>query len=74
VASADHVPPCHVQENFVWMVDENHLLWWRLLGDEFVEIAAGADGLLASTAFPGLVVDSKALLAGDLAAVLAGLD
>jgi Uma2 family endonuclease len=62
-----------VQEYLVWIADENRLLWWRLLDDEFVEIPADADGLIASATFPGLVIDSKALTGGDLAAALARL-
>lgn len=59
-----------VLEYLVWIADENRLLWWRLLDDEFVEIPADANGLMASVLFPGLVIDSKALTAGDLAAAL----
>lgn len=62
-----------VLEYLVWIADENRLLWCRLLNDEFVEIPADADGLIASATFPGLVIDSKALTAGDLAAALARL-
>jgi len=62
-----------VLEYLVWIADENRLLWWRLLDDEFVEIPADADGLMSSGAFPSLVIDSKALTAGDLAAALARL-
>jgi Uma2 family endonuclease len=62
-----------VLEYLVWIADENRLLWCRLLNDEFVEIPADADGLIASATFPGLVIDSKALTGGDLAAALARL-
>jgi Uma2 family endonuclease len=62
-----------VREYLVWIADENRLLWWRLLDDEFVEIPANPDGLMASVTFPGLVIDSQALTAGDLSAALARL-
>lgn len=62
-----------VQEYLVWLADENRLIWWQLKEDEFVEIPADADGILTSVLFPGLVVDSKALVAGDLAVALARL-
>ena len=62
-----------VLEYLVWVADENRLIWWQLKDDEFVEIPADADGLLASANFPGLVIDSMALTTGDLPAVLARL-
>ena len=62
-----------VLEYLVWIADENLLLWWRLVEDEFVEIPADADGRIASATFPGLVIDAKALISGDLAAALARL-
>lgn len=64
---------CGVLEYLVWIADENRLLWWRLVEDEFVEIPADTDGLLASATFPGLVIDSKALTGGDLSGALARL-
>lgn len=62
-----------VLEYLVWIADENRLVWWHLKDDEFVEIPADADGLLASVTFPGLVIDAAALTSGDLAAALARL-
>lgn len=62
-----------VQEYLVWVADENRLIWWQLTDGEFVEIAADANGVLTSAMFPGLVIDSKALVAGDLAVALARL-
>ena len=38
---------------------------------QYEPLAAGADGILRSTVFPGLWLDRTALLRGDLAAVLA---
>jgi hypothetical protein len=46
---------------------------WQLTNDEFVEIPAEGDGLLTSATFPGLVIDSTALISGDLSAALARL-
>lgn len=62
-----------VHEYLVWIADESRLVWWRLADDEFVEIPADADGLMASVEFPGLVIDAAALTSGDLAAALARL-
>ena len=62
-----------VREYLVWLADENRLIWWRLVDDEFVEIPADENGLLASAAFPGLVIDGTALRSGDLATALARL-
>lgn len=62
-----------VLEYLVWLADENRLIWWRLMDDEFVEIQADDHGLLESGAFAGLVIDSIALTTGDLATALARL-
>ena len=62
-----------VLEYLVWIADENLLRMWRLVEDEFVEIPADAEGMMASAVFPGLVIDSKSLTSGDLAAALARL-
>lgn len=62
-----------VLEYLVWLADENRLILWQLTNDEFVEIPAEGDGLLKSGTFPGLVIDSTALIFGDLSAALARL-
>lgn len=62
-----------VREYLVWIADETRLVWWRLVDDEFVEISADAEGLMTSVEFPGLVIHSKALASGDLAAALGRL-
>lgn len=62
-----------VLEYVVWLADENRLIWWQLKNDEFVEIPADGDGILTSSTFPGLVIDSAALTSGDLSTALARL-
>lgn len=62
-----------VREYLVWIADGNRLVWWRLVEDEFEEISADEDGLMASAEFPGLVIDPQALTTGDLAAALSRL-
>ena len=62
-----------IQEYLVWIADENRLVWWELRDDEYAEVPASEAGLLESPAFPGLVIDTRALLTGDLATALAAL-
>ncbi len=62
-----------VREYLAWITGEKRLVWWELREEEFQEIAAGADGLLKSGIFPGLWLDTKALLDGDMKGVLAVL-
>lgn len=59
-----------VQEYLVWRVQDGALDWYQLRDGEYVaqgEIA----GVLKSAVFPGLWLNRAALLAGDLATVLA---
>jgi len=60
-----------VQEYLVWVPSEGELRWAERQADAFVPLAADGQGRVRSRAFPGLVLDRAALLAGDLAAVLA---
>jgi Uma2 family endonuclease len=67
-----------VQEYLAWITGEQLLVWWELRDGEYHDIAPTADGLLKSRVFPGLWLDSAALLSGNMKAVLtslrAGLD
>src|SRR5438477_1869971 len=58
-----------VLEYLAWITGENRLVWWELRGGEYHELTAAADGSLKSRVFPGLWLDSAALLRGDLKAV-----
>ncbi len=60
-----------VREYLVWRTRDAALDWWTLRDGQFEPIAPDADGLRRSIAFPGLWLDSKALLGGDLAGVVA---
>lgn len=60
-----------VREYLVWRVFDGAVDWWELRDGSFVAIAAESDGIIRSRAFPGLRLGVAALLAGDLAAVLA---
>ena len=62
-----------VQEYAVWQVLEGRLDWWRWEDGEYVSMAPDERGSLASQVFPGLWLDAAAMLAGDLALVLARL-
>src|SRR5205807_1284847 len=67
-----------VLEYLAWITDENRLLWWELREGDYYEIVQQPEGLLKSRVFPGLWLDTAALLRGDMKAVLAasrrGLD
>ncbi|MDG4552049.1 MAG: Uma2 family endonuclease [Candidatus Contendobacter sp.] len=60
-----------VREYLVWLVRERRLLWFVVEDDEYQPLQPGADGLLRSRVFAGLALNSRALLDGDLARVLA---
>jgi Uma2 family endonuclease len=60
-----------VREYIVWRVQDREVDWFVLREGKYEPLAAGADGLLRSEVFPGLWLDSAALLRGDLATVLA---
>lgn len=60
-----------VLDYVVLLTHERRVLWLQRVGDTFVETMPDDDGIYRSRAFPGLWLDPAALLAGDLAAVLA---
>jgi Uma2 family endonuclease len=62
-----------VQEYLVWRIDDAALDWWKLEDGEYQPLAPAGSEILRSAAFPGLTLNVAALLAGDPAAVLAGL-
>lgn len=62
-----------VREYLAWVTGEQRLIWWELRGADYQEIAPTSDGLLRSGVFPGLWLDTAALLRGDMQAVLAAL-
>jgi Uma2 family endonuclease len=57
----------------VWRVLNRDLDWFVLRDDQYVRLDPDAEGVVRSDVFPGLWLDTAALLAGDLAAVLARL-
>ena len=60
-----------VREYIVWRVLEQELDWFVLRAGQYARMSVDAEGLLKSEVFPGLWLDSAALLRGDLATVLA---
>jgi Uma2 family endonuclease len=63
-----------VREYLVWRVLDQQLDWFVLRAGRFAQLAAGQDGVLRSEAFPGLWLDTAALLRGDGLAVRRMLD
>lgn len=62
-----------VREYLVWVTRETRLVWWILEEGEYVELKPDPQGVLKSHVFPGLWLDTPAMLAGDLATVLTRL-
>jgi Uma2 family endonuclease len=62
-----------VREYLVWITGENRLIWWELHQGKYQEISADAQGILRSHVFPGLWLDTIALLKGDMKAVIAAV-
>lgn len=62
-----------VGEYLAWITGEQRVIWWELREAEYQEITPAPDGLLKSGVFPGLWLDTSALLRGDLKAVLSTL-
>ena len=62
-----------VREYVVWRVHDRQIDWFALEDDEYRRLEPDAAGLIHSTVFPGLRLLVGALLAGDLASVLAEL-
>ena len=62
-----------VREYLVWRTAAQEVQWFVLKRKKYVALQPDADGTLRSAAFPGLWLDVPALLAGDMAKVLATL-
>ncbi|GAB4217633.1 MAG: Uma2 family endonuclease [Synechococcales cyanobacterium] len=63
-----------VQEYLVWRTLEQQLDWFHLQADDYVPLDRDPEGIVRSQVFPGLCLAVPALLAGDLARVLAVLN
>jgi Uma2 family endonuclease len=60
-----------VQEYVVWQILENRVDWFRLREGEYVPLKPDRRGVIESEVFPGLKLNVRALLKGDIKAVLA---
>lgn len=57
-----------VQEYLVWRVHDEVIDWFRLRGDAYAPLST-EDGIVRSEVFPGLWLNVRAMLSGDLKAV-----
>jgi hypothetical protein len=57
------------REYLVWRTLDRAFSWFVVRGNEYKELAAGGDGIHRSEAFPGLWLDTAALIRGDLTTV-----
>jgi hypothetical protein len=62
-----------VQEYIIWRVPNHAVDWFVRRGEQFVQLAPDAAGLLPSEVFPSLTLDAPALIRRDLARVLSVL-
>ena len=62
-----------MREYLAWITGEKRLVWWELREEEYQELAPGSEGVIKSRIFPGLWLETVALLRGDMKGVLAGL-
>jgi Uma2 family endonuclease len=62
-----------VREYLVWRVYDSQVDWYKLTEGEYTPLQPDEAGVFRSEIFPGLWLRVRALLAGDLAAVLAVL-
>jgi Uma2 family endonuclease len=61
------------QEYLVWQVLDKRVTWLELVEDAYRSLAPNADGVIRSRVFPGLWLDVAALIAGDMARMVAVL-
>lgn len=59
-----------VKEYLIWRVDDQILEWYRRSNDQFELIPEGPDGVIRSSAFPGLWLNSSTMLQRDGLAVM----
>ncbi len=62
-----------VPEYVVWRVEDRQVDWFRLVEGRYVRVEPDAQGIIASSVFPGLRLTVPGLLAGDYAAVLGAI-
>ena len=62
-----------VREYLAWITEEHRIVWLELHEGDYREIPADVDGFLKSRIFPGLWLDTAALLRSDMKTVLMSL-
>jgi len=62
-----------VREYVAWRTEDGELDWFRLRGKKYARVQPDDKGVIVSSVFPGLRLNVKALLAGDMKKVLAEL-
>jgi Uma2 family endonuclease len=62
-----------VREYVVWRTEDDELDWFRLRGKKYVRVRPDDKGVIVSSVFPGLRLNVKALLTGNMKKVLAEL-
>jgi Uma2 family endonuclease len=62
-----------VPEYVVWQIYNRRVDWFRLEADQYVALAPDENWIIRSRVFPGLWLDVRALLNGEMAKVLAVL-
>jgi Uma2 family endonuclease len=62
-----------VLEYIVWRTRDRTIDWFRLENNQYIRVAPNTDGIIESSVFPGLRLNVAAMLAGDMATVLAEL-
>ena len=62
-----------IREYLVWRVLDGEFDWFELRQGRYEKLAPDAAGILRGNVFPGLWLDTKALLAGELKSALATL-
>jgi Uma2 family endonuclease len=60
-----------IREYLVWIIDQKRIEWFVLEDGQYVSRNPDANDIFRSTVFPGLWLDWKSLLTGDLARVFA---
>jgi Uma2 family endonuclease len=59
-----------VGEYLLWSVEENVIHWWRLRDGAYEALSTDDEGVIRSEVFPGLWLDTRALLTHDRAGVM----
>lgn len=62
------------KEYLVWRVADEIIDWFALRAGQYERLAPGSDGILRSEAFPGLWLDTAAMMRFDIAGVDRALD